>query len=189
MEGRWNVWNPWYLMLKDKPRKDVSFVAISFHTVKIKCSSIWTIDGNGWTRVTMCSRTHPWVNTLFAQYGRLVLPPLNDIEVLAHFLNEQKKTLLLKCQILKWKSFISTFQVEGAWICTSPKNSIEGPNISTKKTFEPFDKFYCLKDWIQLKNKIWTRSGQFSFMKQTSLSMLYYNSYHFFKFVKATFES
>jgi hypothetical protein len=21
MEGRWNVWNPWYLMLEDEPRK------------------------------------------------------------------------------------------------------------------------------------------------------------------------
>jgi hypothetical protein len=44
MEGRWNVWSPWSLMLKDKPTKDVSFVAISFHTTKIECSSIWTID-------------------------------------------------------------------------------------------------------------------------------------------------
>jgi hypothetical protein len=44
MEGRWKVWSPWYLMLKDKPGKDVNFVAISFHTTKIKCSSIWTID-------------------------------------------------------------------------------------------------------------------------------------------------
>jgi hypothetical protein len=45
MEGRWNVWNPWYLMLEDKPRKvNASFAAILFCKTRIKRSSIWVID-------------------------------------------------------------------------------------------------------------------------------------------------
>jgi hypothetical protein len=41
-------------------------------------------DGNGRTRIALCSKAHPWVKALFAQCGRLVPPPLNDMEVLAH---------------------------------------------------------------------------------------------------------
>ncbi len=45
MEGRRNMWSPWYLMLKDKLRKvECNFVAMLFHTTKIKCSSIWAIN-------------------------------------------------------------------------------------------------------------------------------------------------
>ncbi len=63
----------------------------------------------------MCSRTHPWVETLFAQSGELVPPPLNDIKVLAHLLAEQTKDIAIEMPNLKveGKSTL-TFQMEGA---------------------------------------------------------------------------
>jgi hypothetical protein len=45
MEGRWNVWNPWYLMPKNKQVKwNASFAKMSFHTTRIDHSSIWAIN-------------------------------------------------------------------------------------------------------------------------------------------------
>jgi hypothetical protein len=44
-------------------------------------------DVNGQTRITMCSKAHPRVKTLFVQCGGLVLAPLNDMEVLTHILD------------------------------------------------------------------------------------------------------
>jgi hypothetical protein len=36
------------------------------------------------------------VKTVFAQCGRFFPPPLNDIEVLAHFLDEQTKDIAIE---------------------------------------------------------------------------------------------
>jgi hypothetical protein len=46
MEGRQDVWSPWYLMLEDKSRKvwNASFVAMLFYIARIECSSIWVIN-------------------------------------------------------------------------------------------------------------------------------------------------
>ncbi len=92
---------------------------ISYHKDKMFFHLDYWYDGNGWTRITMCSRTHPWVETLFAQCGELVPPPLNDIKVLAHLLAEQTKDIAIEMPNLKveGKSTL-TFQMEGAWICT-----------------------------------------------------------------------
>ncbi len=69
---------------------------ISYHKDKMFFYLDYWYDGNGWAIVTMCSRTHPWVETLFARCGRPVPPPLNDIEVLAHFLDEQTKDIVIE---------------------------------------------------------------------------------------------
>jgi hypothetical protein len=45
MEGRWNVWNPWYLLPEDKlGRWNASFVVMLFHPTRIKCYSISVVD-------------------------------------------------------------------------------------------------------------------------------------------------
>jgi hypothetical protein len=46
MEGRQDMWNPWYLMPEDKPKKvwNASFVAMLFYIATIECSSIWVIN-------------------------------------------------------------------------------------------------------------------------------------------------
>ncbi len=46
-------------------------------------------DGNGRARIVMCSRAQPQVKALFAQCDKLVLPPLNNMEVPTHFLDGQ----------------------------------------------------------------------------------------------------
>jgi hypothetical protein len=46
VEGKWNVWEPWYLMIPDKlcnVRWSVSFVTLSFH-ITTKCFFICAID-------------------------------------------------------------------------------------------------------------------------------------------------
>jgi hypothetical protein len=88
MDGRQNVWSPWYLMPKDKPRKvECKFCdnVISYSKDKMLFHLDYQYDGNGKARVTLCSREQ--LNTLFAQCGNFVLQPLklNDMEVPAHF--------------------------------------------------------------------------------------------------------
>jgi hypothetical protein len=50
MEGRWNVWSPWYLMLEDKLGKvECKFYdnVISYHKDKIFFHLGYQCDGNG----------------------------------------------------------------------------------------------------------------------------------------------
>ncbi len=45
MEGRWNMWNPWYLLPKDKLGKvECKFCCMLFHTARKYSSSISAID-------------------------------------------------------------------------------------------------------------------------------------------------
>ncbi len=130
-------------------------------------------DGNGWVRVAMCSKAHLGVKALFAQCGGLVPPPLNDMEVPAHISNGRIEDATIETPnlMVEWK-FALTFQVEVAQFFTPLQTThkvLIDPQITT---LQPFDKFHCPKDWIQLENKIWTRIGQLFFMRQTSPSML-----------------
>jgi hypothetical protein len=77
-------------MPKDKPRK-VEYKScdnvISYYKDKMLFHLGYQYDGNGQVGNVVCSKTHPWVKALFAQCVRLVLPRLNDMEVLAHIPN------------------------------------------------------------------------------------------------------
>ncbi len=53
-------------------------------------------DGNGRTRVIVCSKAHPRVKALFAWCGGLVPTPLNDMEVSAHILNGWTKDMAME---------------------------------------------------------------------------------------------
>jgi hypothetical protein len=71
------------------------------------------------------------------------------------------------------RKICSMFQVEEAPTCIPLTNNTKGYNRSINNDILTLSiGFIALRDWIQLRNKIWTRSGQFSFMKQISLSML-----------------
>jgi hypothetical protein len=68
MEGRWDVWSPWYLMPEDKPRKvKCKFYGnvILYYKNRMFFHLGYEYDGNGQTRITMYS-THPQVKALFA---------------------------------------------------------------------------------------------------------------------------
>jgi hypothetical protein len=54
-------------------------------------------DGDGRTRLVVCSRAHPWVKAQFAQYGGLVPPTLN-MEIPTHFLEGEQWTILPKIE-------------------------------------------------------------------------------------------
>ncbi len=84
MEARWNMWNPCtYLMPKYKPGKmECKFCGnvISYHKDKTFFHLGFWYDNNGWARDAMCSKTHPRVKALFGWCGRLILPPLKDMD-------------------------------------------------------------------------------------------------------------
>jgi hypothetical protein len=68
MEGKQTVWNPWYLMPKDKLGKvECKFCnnVISYHKDKILFHLGYQYDGNGRAGIVMCSKTHPRVKALF----------------------------------------------------------------------------------------------------------------------------
>jgi len=58
--------------------------------------SNYRYDGNGRTGIAMCSKANTWVKALFAQCGRLVPPPLNDMEVLAHISNGRTENVAME---------------------------------------------------------------------------------------------
>jgi hypothetical protein len=130
-------------------------------------------DGNGQAKIIVCSKAHPWVKALFAQCGGLVPPPLNNMEVPVHIPNGQTKDVAMETwNLLVEGEFDLMFQVEGVQNFTPlqiAQKVLIDPQITT---FKPFDRFHCPRDWIQPKNKIWTKSGQSFFMRQTSPSML-----------------
>jgi hypothetical protein len=100
MEARWNVWSPWYLMPKDKSKKvECKFWnndVISYCNNRMLFHFSYRYDGNGWVGVVMYSRAQPWAKALFAQCGKLVLPPLNGMEILAHFLDGRTKDMAIE---------------------------------------------------------------------------------------------
>ncbi len=76
MERRQNMWSPWYLMPKDKLGKvKCKFCdnVILYRKDRMLFHLGYLYDGNGRTRVVMCSKAHPWVKALSAQCGGLVL--------------------------------------------------------------------------------------------------------------------
>jgi hypothetical protein len=175
MEGRQNVWSPWYLMPKDKIEK----VECKFYSnVILYCKNIMFLhlgywyDGNGRIGIIVCSKAHPWLKALFACCDRLVPPPLNNMEVLAHISGKQRMWPW-KHWIFSWKeNLLRGFKWKRLKIpplLQIAQKALIDPQI---KTLEPFNMFHCPRNWIQPKNKIWTRSGQVSFMRQTSHSML-----------------
>jgi hypothetical protein len=58
------------------------------------------------------------VKALFAQCGKLVLPPLNDMEILAHFLDGRTEDMAIEILNIsvEGKSILMS-QVEGARTC------------------------------------------------------------------------
>jgi len=65
----------------------------------------------------MCSKAHLGVKALFAQCGGLVLPPLNDMGVLAHILNGRIEDVAIETlNPLVEREFVLTSQVEGVQI-------------------------------------------------------------------------
>jgi len=118
MEGRRNVWSPWYLMPKDKPRKvECKFCdnVISYRKDKIHFHLDYHYDGCGRIRVVMCSKTHPQFKGLFAQCGRLVPPSLNKMEIQVHIPNGRTKDMTIETSNpLVERISTSTFQVERA---------------------------------------------------------------------------
>ncbi len=144
------MWNPWYLMLEDKPGKvECKFCSniISYYKDRMLFHLGYRCDGNGQTRIVMCSRAHPQVKTLFVQCGGLVPPPLNDMKILVHISKGQTEDVAMEMPnpSMEGKS-ISTFQVEGAHTFTPlqiAKRVLTDPQITT---FKLFDRFHCLKD-------------------------------------------
>jgi hypothetical protein len=63
-----------------------------------------------------------------------------------------------------------TSQVEGVQIRTPLTNNTKGPNRSTNNNTQIFQQVSLPKGLNLAKKKIWTRSGQLAFMKQTSFS-------------------
>jgi hypothetical protein len=125
MEGRWNVWNPWYLMPKDKLGKvDCKFCGnvISYHKDKMIFHLGYRYDNNGWAEIAMCSKAHPRVNALFARCGGFVLPPLNDMEVPACISNGWTKDVAMEMLIPSMgREYASMSQVERVWNFTPYK--------------------------------------------------------------------
>ncbi len=136
MEGKQIVWSPWYLMPKDKLRKvECKFCdnVISDDKDRMRFHLGYQYDGNGRIRVVLCSKAHPWVKTFLSRYGGLVLPPLNDMEILTHIPNG-----CIGCGHGNFESF------NGKIICSNASNgrgskfhplinNIEGFNRSTNK--------------------------------------------------------
>jgi len=63
-----------------------------------------------------------------------------------------------------------TSQVKGVQIRTPLTNNTKGPNRSTNNNTQIFQQVSLSKGLNLAKKKIWTRSGQLAFMKQTSFS-------------------
>jgi len=97
---------------------------ISYRKDKMLFHSRYWYDGNGWNGVPMCSKAHPWVKALFAQFGGLVPPLLNDMEVPTHISNGWIEDVTIKTSIpLMEGEFALTSQMEGAQIFTPPTNN------------------------------------------------------------------
>ncbi len=72
------------------------------------------------------------MKAILVQCDGLVLPPLNDMEVLTHILDGRTKDVAMEMpNPLVEGKFVSTSQVEGAWNFTPFTNNTKGLNIST----------------------------------------------------------
>jgi len=95
--------------------------------------------GNGQTRVTMCSKAHPWVKALFAWCGGLVPQPLNNMEVPTHISNGRIKNMAMETLNPSMKGeFVLTSQMEGAQNFTPFKNNTKDPNRYTNNNIWTF---------------------------------------------------
>jgi hypothetical protein len=84
MEGRRNVWNPWYLMILDKLDKmkcKFCYIVIPCHKDKMLFHFGYQHDGNWWVGVTMCSKTWAQVKALFANCEGIIFQPLYNMFV------------------------------------------------------------------------------------------------------------
>ncbi len=143
MEGKWNLWNPWYLMPNDKPGKvKCKFCGnvISYRMYKMIFHLSYQYDDNGWAKIAMCSKAHPRVKALFVRCGGFVSPPLNDMEVPTHISNEQTNDVAMEMLIpLVGREYASMFQMEKVWNFTplqTTQRVLINPQITT---FKPFD--------------------------------------------------
>ncbi len=163
-------------MLKDKLGK----VECKFYTnVILYCKDKmvfhlgYQYDGNGLGNYNVFKGTLQ-VKTLFSWCGKFFPPPLNNMEVPAHFPDVWIKDVAIETHnLLVEIEYASMFHL---WkgLEFSPRLQITHMVLINSQItkFEPFDRFHCLRDWIQPKNKVWTKSGPFFFVKQISLSML-----------------
>ncbi len=142
MEGKHNVWNPWYLMPKDKlglVKCKFYDNVISYHKDTMFFYLGYQYDGNGQTWVTVCSRAQPWVKALFVQCGGLVLWPLKNKEVLTHFLDGRTKDMAIEMlnPSMEGESALKS-QVERVCIYTLLTYNTEGLNRSTNNNIQTF---------------------------------------------------
>jgi hypothetical protein len=118
MEGKHDMWSPWYLMPKDKSKKvECKFYnnVISYHKDRMLLHLGYQYDVNKQIQVVVC-----W-KALFAPCGGLVPPPLNDMELLAHILNGWTKDVGIKTpNPLLEGEYVLMFQMEMAWNFTPP---------------------------------------------------------------------
>ncbi len=111
---------------------------ISYYKDKMFFHLGYRYDGNGQTRIAMCSKTHPWAKALFVWCGGLLPPPLNDMEVPTHISDGRTKSKAMETLNPSMKEeFVLTSQVEGAQNFT-PLNNTKGPNISTNNNIWTF---------------------------------------------------
>jgi len=76
MEGKQNVWDPWYLMTLDKPGKvECKFcnMVISYYKDRMFFHLGYQHDGSGHIGVEICPKTQAQVKPLFANYGGILL--------------------------------------------------------------------------------------------------------------------
>jgi hypothetical protein len=86
MEGRQNVWNPWYLMILDKLDKmkcKFCYIVIPYHKDKMLFHLGYHHDGSGQVYVTMCPKTCAQVKALFANCEGTIFQPLDNMFILA----------------------------------------------------------------------------------------------------------
>lgn len=75
MEGKQNVWDPWYLMTLDKLGKlECKFcnMVISYYKDVIFFHLGYQPDGNGHIGVDICPKTQAQVKPLFANFGGIL---------------------------------------------------------------------------------------------------------------------
>ncbi len=142
IKGRWNVWNPWYLILEDNPGKvDCKFRnnVILYCKDRMLFHLGYWCDGNGWTRVVVCSTSHPWVKTLFARCGGLVPPLLKVMEIPRCISKGWIESVVMETlNLLMEREFTLTSQMEGVRTFTPLTNSTKGPSRSTNNNTRTF---------------------------------------------------
>jgi hypothetical protein len=145
MEGKWNVWEQWYLTTLDKQGKvECKFCnnVISYCKNKIIFHLGYQHNGSGKVGLVMCLKAWAQFKPLFATCGRIVLWLIDDMVVLT--LDGRIDNVPIKApNPLVKGEFPLTFQVEGAWICTPHLRTSYKILIDSQiTTFEPFNKVH-----------------------------------------------